>query len=228
MKTVPAYITLFTMMIFLSLNMLFWLRHCHWTKSSSMSQMDLVFRGTTDADGAPINTYFAQDRKRVVHHARSFQPYKLKQNRDNVFDYKKAIAGMNLAQVDQGDPKLVELIRNYYIESPSSKPYNLTFPDRLENSNGQTPLVDSRLNYIVSIQREFVSVQIPVISTKITKSKQKMYKNTNKLFASYSSPDLYEVREDHSFTSFFPAFKKNIFHRNSLLKRSHTYNYTFL
>ncbi|XP_021374161.1 protein Star-like [Mizuhopecten yessoensis] len=58
------------------------------------------------------------------------------------------MADMNSAKVDQAEPRLVELIRDYYIEAPSLEPYNLDFPNRLEYSNGQTPLVDSRLNYM--------------------------------------------------------------------------------
>jgi hypothetical protein len=37
------------------------------------------------------------------------------------------------------DPKLVEMIRDYYIQQPSLEPYKLDFPNRLEFSNGQTP-----------------------------------------------------------------------------------------
>jgi len=57
-------------------------------------------------------------------------------------------------KVEADDSRLIEIIRNYFIEQPSTEPYNLQYPDRLEFSAGQTPLVDSRLNYIVSITSE--------------------------------------------------------------------------
>jgi hypothetical protein len=52
------------------------------------------------------------------------------------------------------DSRLIEIIRNYFIEQPSTEPYDLEYPDRLEFSAGQTPLIDSRLKYIVSITSE--------------------------------------------------------------------------
>jgi hypothetical protein len=50
----------------------------------------------------------------------------------------------------QDDSRLINILRNYFIEQPSTEPYNLEHPDRLEFSAGQTPLVDSRLKYIES------------------------------------------------------------------------------
>lgn len=77
-----------------------------------------------------------------------FQPLTFTPHRDLSVDYKKEIADMNTAKVDQTNPRLVELIRDYYIEPPSLEPYHLDNPNRLEYSNGQTPFVDSRLNFM--------------------------------------------------------------------------------
>ncbi|XP_060086052.1 uncharacterized protein LOC132565429 [Ylistrum balloti] len=90
---------------------------------------------------------FSQKRKHVVH-AQPFDVATLEQNINKSFDYKQLMADINNAKVDQADPHLVQLIREYYIEPPSLEPYNLDKPDKLEYSNGQTPVVDSRLNYI--------------------------------------------------------------------------------
>ena len=57
---------------------------------------------------------------------------------------------LNAARVPQDDPRLIQLIRDYYIEPPSLLPYNLTYPDREDSSKGQTPFVDSRLGHMVS------------------------------------------------------------------------------
>ncbi|OWF40479.1 uncharacterized protein LOC110463698 [Mizuhopecten yessoensis] len=98
---------------------------------------------------------FEQIIKRVDHtiqlhveNEKPFQPMVFIPQRDKSFDYKKVMADMNSARVDQAEPRLADIIRNYYVEPPSLEPYSLTIPDRLEYSNGQTPFVDSRLNYI--------------------------------------------------------------------------------
>ncbi|XP_033761384.1 uncharacterized protein LOC117343164 [Pecten maximus] len=90
---------------------------------------------------------FSEDKKLAVH-AQAFNVSVLRQNPNKSFDYKKSMAALNSAQVDHTDPRLVELIRNYYIEPPSLEPYKLDNPNKLEYSNGQTPFVDSRLNYM--------------------------------------------------------------------------------
>ena len=61
-----------------------------------------------------------------------------------------AMGELNAARVPQDDPRLIQLIRDYYIEPPSLLPYNLTYPDREDSSKGQTPFVDSRLGHMVS------------------------------------------------------------------------------
>ena len=67
-----------------------------------------------------------------------------------LIDYETEMMKLNKAKVAQDDPWLIKLIRDYYIEPPSSLPYNLTYPDRTDYSKGQAPFVDSRLNYLVS------------------------------------------------------------------------------
>ena len=64
-------------------------------------------------------------------------------------DYQAAIDELNEAKVAQDDPRLIKLIRDFYIEPPSGLPYNLKIPDRKDYSKGQAPFIDSRLNYMV-------------------------------------------------------------------------------
>lgn len=91
---------------------------------------------------------FAESRNTVVHQ-QEFNPMVIPVNRNSSFDFKAAMQKLNEAKVDQDDPRLIKLIRDYYIEPPSQEPYNLLNPERLEYSNGQTPFIDSRLNYMV-------------------------------------------------------------------------------
>lgn len=90
---------------------------------------------------------FSQERMSAVH-AQNFSPMTIPINRNSSFDYKAAMKKLNEAKVSQDDPRLIKLIKDYYIEPPSREPYNLLNPERLEYSNGQTPFIDSRLNYI--------------------------------------------------------------------------------
>ena len=92
---------------------------------------------------------FSGDRKSVVHQ-QDFQPMVIPMYRNASFNYKAVMQKLNDAKVSQDDPRLIKLIRDYYLEPPSSEPYHLDNPDRLEYSNGQTPFIDSRLNYMVS------------------------------------------------------------------------------
>ncbi|KAL3858128.1 hypothetical protein ACJMK2_012739 [Sinanodonta woodiana] len=73
-----------------------------------------------------------------------FQPFV--QLRNTSFDYREETRKMNEAQVEMDDPRLIELIRNYWIEPPSKEPYNLK-KDLEDYSAGQTPYVDSRINH---------------------------------------------------------------------------------
>ena len=58
---------------------------------------------------------------------------------------------LNKENVAQDDQRLIRLIRDFYIDPPSDLPYNLKNLDRQDYSKGQTPFVDSRLNYMVGI-----------------------------------------------------------------------------
>lgn len=77
-----------------------------------------------------------------------FHPDRYQQQKSVGFDYKKEVQNLLRPDTRQDDPRLINIIRNYFIEQPSTEPYNLEHPDRLEFSAGQTPLVDSRLKYI--------------------------------------------------------------------------------
>ena len=73
---------------------------------------------------------------------------KKKENGEN-FDYQAAMDELNKEKVAQDDPRLIKLIRDFYIEPPSGLSYNLKIPDRKDYSKGQAPFVDSRLHYMV-------------------------------------------------------------------------------
>ncbi|XP_052227732.1 uncharacterized protein LOC127842327 isoform X2 [Dreissena polymorpha] len=90
---------------------------------------------------------FSAERRSAVHE-QSFQPMVIPQERDASFDYKAAMQALNEAKVSHDDPRLIRLIRDYYIEPPSLEPYNLTKPERLDPSSGQAPFIDSRLNFM--------------------------------------------------------------------------------
>jgi hypothetical protein len=53
---------------------------------------------------------------------------------------------------------LINIIRNYFIEQPSTEPYNLEHSNQLDFWTGQTPLVDSRLKYIVGSYFSIVGI----------------------------------------------------------------------
>lgn len=102
---------------------------------------------TQSSDNNRLKGAFSAEKKSAIH-AQEFQAMVIPTSRNSSFDYKAAMKKLNDAKVSQDDPRLVTLIRDYYIEPPSDKPYNLLNPERLEYSNGQTPFVDSRLNYM--------------------------------------------------------------------------------
>lgn len=56
----------------------------------------------------------------------------------------------SISQLQYDNPVLIELIRKTFIEPPSNNSYNLNHPERLDNSAGQTPFIDNRLNFMVS------------------------------------------------------------------------------
>lgn len=92
---------------------------------------------------------FTEERKRAIQQ-QLFSPSDLNVHSNKSFDFNATMKKLNEAKVSQDDPRLIEIIRQYYIEPPSKEPYNLENPGRLEYSNGQTPFIDSRLNYTVS------------------------------------------------------------------------------
>lgn len=71
-------------------------------------------------------------------------------NRISSFDYKNAMQELNDLKVNQDDTRLIQLIRDYYIDPPSQLPYHLKNPEKVDYSKGQTPFVDSRLNSMVT------------------------------------------------------------------------------
>lgn len=62
-------------------------------------------------------------------------------------EYIKEADYLNRKQVSMDDPRLIKLIRNYWIENPSDDDYNLEFPDKLDPSAGQAPFIDNRMNF---------------------------------------------------------------------------------
>ncbi|XP_060605156.1 protein Star-like [Ruditapes philippinarum] len=100
-----------------------------------------------DTNEIILEKVISQDHKNTDH-SEKLKPMTIYMNRNSSFDYKAAMMKLNKAKVSQDDPMLVKLIRDYYIEPPSNAPYNLQNPEKMEFSNGQTPFVDSRLNYI--------------------------------------------------------------------------------
>ena len=66
--------------------------------------------------------------------------------KDSDFDYRKAMNDLNKAQVRDNDIRLIALIRNYYIENPSTKPYKLNNPKTMDPSQGQVAVIDRLLN----------------------------------------------------------------------------------
>ena len=66
-------------------------------------------------------------------------------------DYLKEMDELNQQKVDMDDPKLISLIRNYWIENPSEEPYNLENPEKMDPSVGQAAFVDNRLKFKASL-----------------------------------------------------------------------------
>ena len=66
-------------------------------------------------------------------------------------EYIKEADYLNRKQVSMDDPRLINLIRNYWIENPSDHDYNLEFPGKLDPSAGQAPFIDNRMNFKVGL-----------------------------------------------------------------------------
>ena len=114
----------------------------------STSAEDSVQLSTSDQHPNLIGA-FSQDR-RNIEYERPFEPMMMKTSRNDSFDYKSELKKLNDAKVAADDPRLVQIIRDYFIVPPSKDAYNLTKSNSLDYSMGQTPFVDSRLNYLVS------------------------------------------------------------------------------
>ena len=66
-------------------------------------------------------------------------------------DYRTQMEILNSEQVEQDDPGLVRLIRQYYLQPPSVLPYNFTNNKREDYSQGgQSTYIDTILNHVVS------------------------------------------------------------------------------
>lgn len=94
-----------------------------------------------------LKAFFKENRKSALS-VQQFDPEKYVPNKSTEYDYKAEVNNLLKQKVTENDIRLIEIIRNYFIEQPSTEPYNIENPDQLEFSAGQTPLVDSRLNYI--------------------------------------------------------------------------------
>ncbi|OWF48557.1 uncharacterized protein LOC110452920 [Mizuhopecten yessoensis] len=90
---------------------------------------------------------FNQQRRYVVG-AQAFQPRGIVQSHNESYNYKEVLTKLNADHAAMDEPRLIEIIRNHFIVPPSKESYNLKNPDKLEYSNGQTPFIDSRLNYM--------------------------------------------------------------------------------
>ncbi|CAG2229669.1 unnamed protein product [Mytilus edulis] len=73
-------------------------------------------------------------------------------NNDNYLD---EMDSLNKQKVDMDDPRLIRLIRNYWIENPSDQPYNLKQPHVMDPSIGQAAFVDNRLNFKLQFKKSF-------------------------------------------------------------------------
>ena len=67
------------------------------------------------------------------------------------YDYRAEMEKLNAEQVEQDDPGLVRLIRQFYLEPQSVLPYHFTDNKRQDYSQGgQSKYVDTLFNHVVS------------------------------------------------------------------------------
>lgn len=76
-------------------------------------------------------------------------PLYIRHERSSV-NYLQEMAELNQDKVSMDDPRLIKLIRNYWIENPSDDEYNLSKPKLLDPSAGQAAFVDNRMQFKVS------------------------------------------------------------------------------
>ena len=91
-----------------------------------------------------------EEHRHIPQVVQNFNPDFIKKEKGDNYNYKTKLQSLINQKVPADNPELVQIIRNYYIDQPSTEEYNLTFPRRVEFSQGQSPVVDSRLNYMVS------------------------------------------------------------------------------
>ena len=71
-------------------------------------------------------------------------------------DCKAEMEKLNAEKVGQDDPRLVNLIRQFYLQPASVSPYNFTDDKRQDYSQGgQSTYVDTLLNHVVSTTLSF-------------------------------------------------------------------------
>ena len=57
---------------------------------------------------------------------------------------------LNSVKPEQDDPRLIELIRNHFLEPPSTLPYQLRYPTKHDYSEfGQTRVIEKHLKNMV-------------------------------------------------------------------------------
>lgn len=95
-----------------------------------------------------VSGTFEENRKVPEMH-KEFKPESFYQDKAAIPDYKIKLQTLIDQKVPADNPDLVNIIRNHYIEQPSQEPYKLLNPERVDYSQGQTPFIDSRLNYMV-------------------------------------------------------------------------------
>jgi hypothetical protein len=77
---------------------------------------------------------------------------KIDNNSENLkyeINFEAEMEELNKEQAEADDPRLVKLIKNYFIVPPSDLPYNLDAMDTLDTSKGQAAFVDNRFAFKV-------------------------------------------------------------------------------
>lgn len=62
---------------------------------------------------------------------------------------------LNREKVRMDNEQMVRIIREHFIEPPSTRPYRLDNPEKLDFSSGQAPFVDNRLGFMVRYKTKF-------------------------------------------------------------------------
>ncbi|VDI69266.1 Hypothetical predicted protein [Mytilus galloprovincialis] len=101
-----------------------------------------------------VSGTFEENRKVPEMH-KEFKPESFYQDKAAIPDYKIKLQTLIDQKVPADNPDLVNIIRNHYIEQPSQEPYKLLNPERVDYSQGQTPFIDSRLNYMAKFHKAF-------------------------------------------------------------------------